>query len=59
MTVQHPTTHTLTMFQAVLAEAGIEYTKEKVFQAATPNSATFCNEAIDDTGATVNPLYET
>ncbi|SER56484.1 D-alanyl-D-alanine carboxypeptidase/D-alanyl-D-alanine-endopeptidase [Psychrobacillus sp. OK032] len=39
VTVQHPTTHTLTMFQAVLAEAGIEYSKEKVFQAATPNSA--------------------
>lgn len=39
MTVQHPTTHTLTMFQAVLAEAGIEYSKEKVFQAATPHSA--------------------
>jgi len=39
VTVQHPTTHTLTMFQAILAEAGIEYTKEKVFQAATPNSA--------------------
>ncbi|MDN4494121.1 D-alanyl-D-alanine carboxypeptidase/D-alanyl-D-alanine endopeptidase [Ureibacillus aquaedulcis] len=39
VTVQHPTTHTLTMFQAVLAEAGIEYTKEKVFQAETPNSA--------------------
>lgn len=39
VTVQHPTTHTLTMFQAVLAEAGIEYSKDKVFQAATPNSA--------------------
>ncbi|SOC36476.1 D-alanyl-D-alanine carboxypeptidase/D-alanyl-D-alanine endopeptidase [Ureibacillus acetophenoni] len=39
ITVQNPTTHTLTMFQAILAEAGIEYTKDKVFQAATPNSA--------------------
>ena len=39
VTVQHPTTHTLTMFQAVLVEAGIEYSKEKLFQAATPNSA--------------------
>lgn len=39
VTVKHPTTHTLTMFQAVLAEAGIEYSKEKIFQAATPNSA--------------------
>lgn len=39
VTVQHPTTHTLTMFQAVLADAGIDYSKEKVFQAATPNSA--------------------
>ncbi|WP_277584253.1 D-alanyl-D-alanine carboxypeptidase/D-alanyl-D-alanine endopeptidase [Psychrobacillus antarcticus] len=39
VTVKHPTTHTLTMFQAVLAEAGIEYSKEKVFTAATPNSA--------------------
>lgn len=39
VTVQHPTTHTLTMFQAVLTDAGIEYSKEKVFQAATPNSA--------------------
>lgn len=39
ITVQDPTTHTLTMFQAILADAGIEYTKDKVFQAATPNSA--------------------
>ncbi len=39
ITVQDTTTHTLTMFKAILAEAGIEYTKEKVFQAATPNSA--------------------
>lgn len=39
VTVKHPTTHTLTMFQAVLAEAGIEYSKDKVFQSATPNSA--------------------
>ena len=35
-----PTTAiSLTMFQVVLTEAGIEYSKEKVFQAATPNSA--------------------
>ena len=39
VTVQHPTTHTLTMFEAVLAEAGIEYTKGKLFRAATPKSA--------------------
>ncbi|WP_053590045.1 D-alanyl-D-alanine carboxypeptidase/D-alanyl-D-alanine endopeptidase [Bacillus sp. FJAT-22090] len=39
VTVKHPTTHTLTMFQAVLAEAGIEYSKEKLFRAATPKSA--------------------
>ncbi|GGA16670.1 D-alanyl-D-alanine carboxypeptidase/D-alanyl-D-alanine endopeptidase [Psychrobacillus lasiicapitis] len=39
VTVQHPTTHTMTMFQAVLTEAGIEFTKDKVFQAATPKSA--------------------
>lgn len=39
VTVKHPTTHTLTMFQAVLVDSGIEYSKEKVFQAATPNSA--------------------
>lgn len=39
VTVQHPTTHTLTMFQVVLEKAGIDQTKEKVFQAATPNSA--------------------
>ncbi|MFJ7824864.1 D-alanyl-D-alanine carboxypeptidase/D-alanyl-D-alanine-endopeptidase [Psychrobacillus sp. NPDC096623] len=39
VTVKHPTTHTLSMFQAVLAEAGIEYSKDKVFQAATPKSA--------------------
>ncbi|MEI4768656.1 D-alanyl-D-alanine carboxypeptidase/D-alanyl-D-alanine-endopeptidase [Psychrobacillus sp. FJAT-51614] len=39
VTVKHPTTHTLTMFQAVLTEAGIEYSKEKVFRAATPKSA--------------------
>lgn len=39
VTVKHPTTHTLTMFQEILAEAGIEYSKEKVFQAATPKSA--------------------
>ena len=39
VTVQHPTTHTLTMFQAILTEAGIEYTKDKVFQAATPKFA--------------------
>ena len=39
VTVQHPTTHTLTIFEAVLAEAGIEYTKGKLFRAATPKSA--------------------
>ena len=39
ITVQNPTTHTLTMFVALLAEEGIEYTKDKVFQAATPKSA--------------------
>jgi len=39
VTVLHPTTHTLTMFEAVLAEAGIEYTKGKLFRAATPKSA--------------------
>lgn len=39
VTVKHPTTHTLTMFQAVLDEAGIEYSKEKLFRAATPKSA--------------------
>jgi len=39
VTVKHPTTHTLTMFQSVLTEAGIKVTKDKVFQAATPNSA--------------------
>ncbi|SDM58595.1 D-alanyl-D-alanine carboxypeptidase / D-alanyl-D-alanine-endopeptidase (penicillin-binding protein 4) [Psychrobacillus sp. OK028] len=39
VTVKHPTTHTLSMFQEVLAEAGIEYSKDKVFQAATPKSA--------------------
>ena len=39
VTVLHPTTHTLTMFKAVLAEAGIEYTKGKLFRAATPKSA--------------------
>ncbi|TQR20863.1 D-alanyl-D-alanine carboxypeptidase/D-alanyl-D-alanine-endopeptidase [Psychrobacillus vulpis] len=39
VTVKHPTTHTLSMFQAVLAEEGIEYSKEKVFLAATPESA--------------------
>ncbi|HWL25430.1 MAG TPA: D-alanyl-D-alanine carboxypeptidase/D-alanyl-D-alanine-endopeptidase [Ureibacillus sp.] len=39
ITVQDPTTHTLTMFKALLAEAGIDYTKDKLFEAATPNSA--------------------
>lgn len=39
VTVKHPTTHTLTMFQAILVEAGIEYTKDKIFQSATPKSA--------------------
>ena len=39
VTVKDPTSHTLTMFQAVLAEEGIEYTKDKVFEAATPKSA--------------------
>ncbi|CAM5218050.1 D-alanyl-D-alanine carboxypeptidase/D-alanyl-D-alanine-endopeptidase (Penicillin-binding protein 4) OS=Ureibacillus acetophenoni OX=614649 GN=SAMN05877842_102396 PE=3 SV=1 [Ureibacillus acetophenoni] len=39
ITVQNPTTHTLNMFKELLAEAGIEYTHHKVFQAATPNSA--------------------
>ena len=39
VTMQHPTTHTLTMFQAVLEDAGIDYNKHKVFRAATPKSA--------------------
>lgn len=39
VTVLHPTTHTLTMFESILADAGIEYTKDKLFRAATPKSA--------------------
>ncbi|MBD3107987.1 D-alanyl-D-alanine carboxypeptidase/D-alanyl-D-alanine-endopeptidase [Bacillus sp. AGMB 02131] len=39
VTVQNPTAHTLTMFAAVLSEAGIEYTGEKLFREATPKKA--------------------
>lgn len=39
VTMQHPTTHTLTMFQAILEQEGIEYKKHKFFRAATPKSA--------------------
>lgn len=41
VTMLHPTTHTLTMFQSILEEEGIEYKKDKLFRAATPKSATF------------------
>ena len=39
ITMQHPTAHTLAMFQEILAQEGIRYTKHKVFEAATPKSA--------------------
>ena len=48
------------MFQAVLAEAGIEYIKEKVFQAATPNSAKLVSmKQSMHLEQLLIPLYET
>ncbi|MFJ8262064.1 D-alanyl-D-alanine carboxypeptidase/D-alanyl-D-alanine-endopeptidase [Rummeliibacillus sp. NPDC094406] len=39
VTVQNPTTHTITMFKHLLDQKNVQYSKDKLYRAKTPNNA--------------------